>query len=283
MVHLRALCSKFKISGYSKNRKREEMVVHLLLERKKNIDVELSTHEDRFANASNVFPRMFDQPFTAALCTGQWEPNHTILNPAGGMESNIGLHHLAPPRTWSAAYKSRQEGEIRLTQQEQVRRQNNQTLLHGMHGYPPRPPQNDREFYAALMCVIIEFDKANPPLLLWLEVVKYTNILHSNEGRHWTALHRNIEEVIFNVGQEIQSTIAGFVSEARKTCYKTVLKMGATISSQIFDATQHQGSELRHNLKGTILIMQAGPYHEASIIFKLFQPDEPAKEANQRK
>lgn len=38
MVHLRALCSKFKISGY-KNRKREEMV-RLLLERKKNIDVE---------------------------------------------------------------------------------------------------------------------------------------------------------------------------------------------------------------------------------------------------
>ena len=38
MVHLRVLCSKFKISGY-KNRKREEMM-RLLLERKKDIDVE---------------------------------------------------------------------------------------------------------------------------------------------------------------------------------------------------------------------------------------------------
>lgn len=69
---------------------------------------ELSTHEDQFTNASNIFPQMFDKPFTAALRMGQWEPKHTILNP-DGIKSNIGLHPLTPPRTWSAAYKIRQE------------------------------------------------------------------------------------------------------------------------------------------------------------------------------
>ena len=44
---------------------------------------------------------------------------HTVLHPEG-IKVNFGLHHLAPPRTMSAIYKSRQEGEILLIQQEQV-------------------------------------------------------------------------------------------------------------------------------------------------------------------
>ena len=74
---------------------------------------ELSMHNDRYASASNIFPRMFDQPLTAALRTGQWEYPHTVLNPEG-IITNVGLHHLPPPRTWSASF------ETKLVQQEQV-------------------------------------------------------------------------------------------------------------------------------------------------------------------
>ena len=56
MVHLRARCSKFKISGY-KNRKREEMV-RLLLERKQKIDVESNHYAEAYdcdADDDNFF------------------------------------------------------------------------------------------------------------------------------------------------------------------------------------------------------------------------------------
>ncbi|KAI2507415.1 hypothetical protein MHU86_7028 [Fragilaria crotonensis] len=80
---------------------------------------ELSMQDNHFASASNLFPRMFDQPLTAALRTGQWEYQHTVLNPEG-IKTNFGIHHLAPPRTWTTAYITRQQGELQLTQQEQV-------------------------------------------------------------------------------------------------------------------------------------------------------------------
>jgi hypothetical protein len=229
---------------------------------------------------------MFDQLLTAALRTGQWEYQHTVLNPEG-IKTNVRLHHLAPPRTWSATYRTRQEGETMLTQQEQVEedksRINAKTteLYHyGCMGTVHDLNEMIGNFYA-LMCVIIEFDKDNHPLI-WKEVTKFAQILRTNEGRQWAALHRNIKELIFNVGQDIQSIVAGFVSEARKTSYKTALKAGASISPMIFDLAQQQGTELRRNFQGTILTMTAGSYKEASIIFKLFQPDQGRENSKKR-
>ncbi|KAI2489262.1 hypothetical protein MHU86_25335 [Fragilaria crotonensis] len=80
---------------------------------------ELSLQDNCFASSSNLVPRMFDQPLTAAIRMGQWESQHTVLNPEG-VKTNFGLHHLAPPRTNSATYITRQQGELQLTQQEQV-------------------------------------------------------------------------------------------------------------------------------------------------------------------
>ena len=108
---------------------------------------------------------------------------------------------------------------------------------------------------------------------LWLEITYFDKILRSTEGRRWFELHYHVKELLFNVVQEIQSTIAGFVSIARKQGYKTAVTKNIPISNEIFDLAQHQGTELRRNLQGTILTMQAGPYKEASIVFKYFYPD----------
>ncbi|KAI2498467.1 hypothetical protein MHU86_16051 [Fragilaria crotonensis] len=73
---------------------------------------ELSLQDGCFASSSNLVPKMFDQPLTAAIRTGQWENQHTVLNP-DGIKTNFGLHHLAPPRTNSATYITRQQAELR--------------------------------------------------------------------------------------------------------------------------------------------------------------------------
>ena len=73
--------------------------------------------------------------------------------------------------------------------------------------------------FFGLMNVIIEFDRANPPQH-WTEIAQYVQILRSGDGKGFTGRHRNIKEVMFNIGQDVQSIIAGFVSEARKTSYK---------------------------------------------------------------
>jgi hypothetical protein len=51
---------------------------------------------------------------------------------------------------------------------------------------------------------------------LWQEIVKFDKIFRTQEGRKWCELHRHAKEIMFNVFQEFQSTIAGFVNEARK-------------------------------------------------------------------
>ena len=73
----------------------------------------MTVSSDRFAAQSNVIPNMFDLPLTASLRTGQWEHQHTVLHPEG-IKTHFGLHHLAPPRTWSLTYIARQEGATML-------------------------------------------------------------------------------------------------------------------------------------------------------------------------
>ena len=79
----------------------------------------LSTEDNRFAAASNLHPRMLDQPLVAALRSGMWEHQHTVLHP-NGIKTHFGLHHITPPCTWSATYRTRQEGEMKFVRQEQV-------------------------------------------------------------------------------------------------------------------------------------------------------------------
>lgn len=247
---------------------------------------ELSMQDNHFASASNLFPRMFDQPLTAALRTGQWEYQHTVLNPEG-IKTNFGIHHLAPPRTWTATYITRQQGELQLTQQEQVEEDKSRyhakttELYHsGCMGSISDIHEMIGNFFG-LMNVIIEFDRANPPLL-WTEIAQYVQILRSGDGKGFTGRHRNIKEVMFNIGQDVQSIIAGFVSEARKTSYKAAVKMGNEISPLIFHMAQNQANELRSRFTLTVLAASAGTYKDASVVYKLFLP-EPAKDEKDRK
>ena len=84
---------------------------------------------------------------------------------------------------------------------------------------------------------------------------------------------QHICEVLFNVGQDIQSTIASFVSEARKTNYKTAMKNGTETLPCIFDMVQQQQvTKQSRNFQG--MTMTAGICKEESIVYKLFQPDQ---------
>jgi hypothetical protein len=249
---------------------------------------ELAMDDDKYAADSNIFPRMFDQPMTAAIRTGQWEYQHTVLNP-DGIKTNVGIHHLAPLRTWGATYKSRQEGETKLIQQEQVEEDKSRInakateLYHyGCMGSLADINEMIGNFYA-LMRVIIEFDRANPPLI-WTEITLFAMIFRTVEGKTWAKRHdRNMKEVLFNVRQDIQSTVAGFVSEARKTSYKTAMKNGTAISPMIFDMAIRQGTQIRSTLQSQVLLQVAGPYKEVSMIYNSFQPPDQGKDNHSKK
>ena len=237
----------------------------------------MSASSDRFAAQSNVIPNMYDLPLTAALRTGNWEHQHTVLHPEG-IKTHFGLHHLAPPRTWSAAYITRQEGAIMLTQQEQVEEDKSKLATKTSELYHQGLMCNIAElneaignFYALMHSIVVVREDSMPSI--WQEIILFDKILRSPEGKQWAKHHRNFKEVFFNVFQDIQSTIAGFVAEARKTGYKEAIAEGRSISPLIFQLPMHQGSELRKNLQGTVLMMQAGPYKETPLTFNLFQPD----------
>ncbi|KAI2504002.1 hypothetical protein MHU86_10435 [Fragilaria crotonensis] len=238
---------------------------------------ELSQSNDKFASAANLNPRMFDQPLTAALRAGQWEHKHTVLNPTG-ITSNFGLYHLAPPRTNSAIYRNRQEGETLLVQQEQVEEDKSRVgakitdlYFNGRMGNLAELNEMIGNFYA-LMNVIIEFDARRPPIL-WQEIVKFDKILRTEEGRSWCDIHRYAREILFNVVQEIQSTIAGFVNEARKQGYKKLVSTGTGISSMIFADALLQSNHILNNFTSTVLSMGAGTYKESTLLFKVFNPE----------
>ena len=236
-----------------------------------------ATHDNRFASACNLIPNVFDQPMTAALRTGQWEYQHTVLHPEG-ITTHFGLHHIASPRTRSAVYKTRIEGATKIIQQEQVDEDKSKTAAKttDLYHYGRMGNINDlHELIGNFYCLMHAMVEVNPNdyPAIWLEITYFDKILRSTEGRKWFELHYHVKELLFNVVQEIQSTIAGFVSIARKQGYKTALTKNTQISGDIFNLAQHQGVELRRNLQGTILTMQAGPYKEASIVFKQFYPE----------
>jgi hypothetical protein len=243
---------------------------------------ELSQSDDKFASAANLNPKMFDQPLTAALRAGQWEHKHTVLNP-DGIKTNFGLYHLAPPRTNSAIYRSRQEGETLLVQQEQVEEDKSRvsakiTDLYFMGRMGNLSELNEMigNFFA-LMNVIIEFDIRRPPIL-WTEIVKFDKILRTEEGRNWCDIHRHAKEILFNVVQEIQSTIAGFVNEARKAGYKNLVSTGTAISSMIFTDALLQSKHIITNFTSTVLSGGAGTYKESNLLFKVFNPEPPKRQ-----
>jgi hypothetical protein len=246
-----------------------------------------TTHDNRFASACNLVPTLFDQPMTAAIRTGQWEYQHTVLHPEG-ITTHFGLHHIASPRTRSAFYKTRIEGATKIIQQEHVDEDKTKTAAKATDLYHYGRMGNINELHElignfyCLMHTMITVDSTAYPAI-WLEITYFDKILRSTEGRKWFELHFYIKELLFNVVQEIQSTIAGFVSIARKQGYKTALTKNFTIAGEIFDLAQHQGIELRRNLQGTILTMQAGPYKEASIVFKQFYPDNSTTDNNRKR
>ena len=248
---------------------------------------EMTVSSNRFAASSHFVPWLFDQPMTAALRASMWEHRHTVLHPEG-IKTHFGLHHLAPPRTWTAAYKSRLEGAVKLIQQEQVEEDKSKcatkvTEIYQMGRMGTLADLNETigNFYALMHCIIM----VNPdfPPLIWTEIEKFDKILRTDVGRDWADLHRNIKEVLFNVLQDIQSTIAGFVAESRKQGYKNAISAGENISPQVFDMASHQGQEFRRNLQTAVGMMTAGHYEEVPITNSLFQPAPPREAPNQSK
>jgi hypothetical protein len=158
----------------------------------------MSVSSDRFAAQSNVIPNMYDLPLTAALRTGNWEHQHTVLHPEG-IKTHFGLHHLAPPRTWSAAYITRQEGATMLTQQEQVEEDKSKLaaktsdLYHqGLMGNIAELNEAIGNFYALMHSLIIIREDSAP--VIWQEIVLFDKILRSPEGKQWAKHHRNIKD-----------------------------------------------------------------------------------------
>jgi hypothetical protein len=241
---------------------------------------EMNFKDNRFASASDLKAELFDQPLTAAIRTATWAHQHTVLHPEG-IKTHFAFHHLAPARTWTAEYKTRMEGAIKVIQQEQVEESSSRTnakateLYHfGKMGGIADINTSIGNFYC-LMNTIIVIDDAHPPTV-WNEIVEFDRVMRTTEGRRWFELHRNAKELMFNVVQEITSTVAGFVAVARRQGYRNALSTG-TISPDIFQHPQMQGKQLRQNLQSTILTMTAGPYKEASFVFKSFQPPEATK------
>ena len=85
-----------------------------------------ATHDNRFASACNLIPNVFDPPMTAAIRTGQWEYQHTVLHPEG-IATHFGLHHIASTLTRSAIYKTRIEGASKIIPHSQVYKYNTTT------------------------------------------------------------------------------------------------------------------------------------------------------------
>jgi len=170
----------------------------------------MTVRDNRFASQSNVIPNMFDLPLTASLRTGQWEHQHTVLHPEG-IKTHFGLHHLAPPRTWSLAYITRQEGATMLVQQEQVEEDKSKLaaktsdLYHyGLIGGINELNETIGNFYALMHSVIIVNEEAPP--VIWEEIVQFDKILRSPEGKQWSKYHQGIKEVLFN-GSRISSQL----------------------------------------------------------------------------
>ena len=170
----------------------------------KTMAAELSIQDNLFASTSNLFPCMFDQPLAAAIRTCQWEHQHTALNPEG-IKTNFGLHHLARPRIQTATNITRQQGKLHLTQQEQLEEDKscfNAKTLEFYHMSCMGTISYIHEMVGnlyGLMCVIIEFDQANPPLI-WAEIKQYMQILHSGKGKLFVGRHRNIKDCWIRFG-----------------------------------------------------------------------------------
>ena len=246
----------------------------------------LSTEDNRFAAASNLHPRMLDQPLVAALRSGMWEHQHTVLHP-NGIKTHFGLHHITPPRTWSATYKSRQEGEMKLVRQEQVEEDKSRLqakttdLYHtGKMGSLADINEMLGNFFA-LIRAITEFDPESPPTI-WMELLAFDRLFRTQEGRQWFDLHRNIREVPFNIIQDLQSTLAGFVAEARKPGYRNAITTGIIISPRIFQLATQQGIEFRRTMQSTILTMSAGHYNLIPLTYKFFQPEQFTEKTKKR-
>ena len=109
-------------------------------------------------------------------------------------------------------------------------------------------------------------------LIIWTEIAEFDKILRTDVGRTWADMHRNMKEVLFNVLQDIQSTLTGFVAESRKQGYKNAISAGKNISPQVFDMACHQGKELRKNLQSAVMMMTAGHYKDVPLTYSIFQP-----------
>ena len=247
----------------------------------------LSTQDTRFAAACNLIPRMFDQPLVAALRSGTWAHQPTVLHP-DGIKTHFGLHHLASPRTWSVLYKTRMEGEMMLVRQEQVEEDKSKLqakttdLYHmGKMGSLADIHELIGNFFG-LINAIASFDPSAPPAI-WLEILAFEKILRTLEGRQWFDLHRNLREVPFNVVQDIQSTLAGFAAEARKPGYRSALSTGIIISPRIFHLAMQQGIELRRTLQSTILTMAAGHFNLVPLTYKFFHPEQLTRDASRKR
>jgi hypothetical protein len=73
----------------------------------------MNNKDNRFASASNMNTKLFDQPLTTAIKMATWAHQYTVLHPEG-IKTHFSFHHLAPARTWTAEYKRRMKGAIKV-------------------------------------------------------------------------------------------------------------------------------------------------------------------------
>ena len=132
-----------------------------------DVAAEMNYTDNRFASASELKAEIFDQPMTAAIRTANWEHRHTVLHPEE-IKTHFAFHHLAPPRTWAADYKTRMEGAIKITQQEQVDEASVRTMAKTTDLYHLGRMGSIHDIngtignFFCLMNTIIQYDPNNP-------------------------------------------------------------------------------------------------------------------------
>ena len=133
-----------------------------------DVALEMNYTDNRFASASGLKAELFDQPTTAAIRSGNEENRHTVLH-HDRIKTHFAFHYLAPPRTWATDYKSRMEGAIKVTRQEQVEEASSRTQAQatGLNIFRRMGSLNEINCmignFFCLMNTIIEYGTRSPP------------------------------------------------------------------------------------------------------------------------
>ena len=238
--------------------------------------------DNRFASASELKAELFDQSTTAAIRSGNWEHRHTVLHP-DGIKTHFAFHHLAPPRTWAANYKSRMEGAIKVTQQEQVEEASSRTQAKAtdLYHFGRMRSLNDINcmigIFFCLMNTIIEYD-ANSRPAVWLEIVEFDTTMRRSPKKRATGstTTETSKNWCLTWFKKLRQTSLDLLQsqEIPNTKSNRRRSTNPPWHLQIRKRTRYQPPIRTRSI---ILTIQADRYSTAALVFKLFQPPETKK------